>query len=287
MLTQQGAGSIYTSGNDYIKWVRAVMNREPPITEEVSKGITKPRTIESPEDDINDLPPLTSTTLYAAGWDVRYYRGHKIVSHDGMTSGFGSVHFFIPVFEFGAVLFGNSTGEGEMGAGAVTAVLSHELIDEVLNVPDSERPDWNARARNEEKERQDNDTEDKDLEKMLAVDMTQRQPQETPLSAYTGNYHHAGYHSLVVEIRDDKLFVDAEDRSEGFNLTFEHVCDQTKYIAHLKHYLEGGDEKVAAEFVFEKDRVVRMGLRLELQLDEYIWFDREESVVTTDQTVKC
>ena len=82
------------------------MNQQPPITPAVFKGLSKPRSIADPDDGVDDLPPLTSQTLYTAGLEMSYYRGHQIISHDGMTSGYGSVHFFLPHFKFGGVILG-------------------------------------------------------------------------------------------------------------------------------------------------------------------------------------
>ncbi|KAJ8109266.1 hypothetical protein ONZ43_g6180 [Nemania bipapillata] len=68
----EGAGSIITSANDYIKWVKALMNREHPIDDEVYKGLTKMRTLVSPDSD--DLEPMTSPVMYAAGLEPALLR---------------------------------------------------------------------------------------------------------------------------------------------------------------------------------------------------------------------
>lgn len=60
----------------------------------------------------------------------------------------------------------------------------------------------------------------------------------------------------------------------GFTLRFAHVRDQTRYTAYLTDAVEGGDDPLEAEFVFEEGRVMRMGLRLEQALPGLIWFDR-------------
>ena len=95
-----------------------------------------------------------------------------------------------------------------------------------------------------------------------------------PLDAYIGEYWHPGYHTLIVQTRGDKLFIDATDCSMGFTLTFDHICEQTKYVAHLSDILEGGDDSVQAELIFEGDRAVKLGLHLEDALKEMIWFER-------------
>lgn len=83
---------------------------------------------------------------------------------------------------------------------------------------------------------------------------------------------------MKVDINDDALFIDATDRSMAFTLTFEHERDQTQYMAHLSDFWEGGDDLIPAEFVFDGDRVVKMGLDLEPLVGDKIWFERKDSV---------
>ena len=264
----QGAGSIMTSVDDYLKWVKTITNKEAPISDEIYKSLIKPRIFGDPDDD--DLDPLCSWSAYAAGWEPYFYRGSLIISHEGAISGFGTIHFFLPREKFGGVLFGNSNGAQEL-----TTILAHELIDEALNVPGPERPDWDARFVHKRAKYDEHDEEDK-LKKQLRPDFNGTpEPQKIPLSAYTGEYWNAGYHGLLLETKDDRLYVNAVERY--FYLTFEHVCNQTMYIAHLEDYWEGGDDPVLAEFRFKNDKVVKMGLKLELDLDGLIWFDKVDS----------
>jgi hypothetical protein len=79
---------------------------------------------------------------------------------------------------------------------------------------------------------------------------------------------------MTIEIRSDKLFIDARDRSFPATLDFEHLKDGTNFIAHLRDDYEGGDEQLEAMFQFGDDGVIRMGIKLEPELYEYIWFDR-------------
>ena len=268
----QGAGLIYTSANDYIKWVSAVMNQNSPVSPALYTGLTKPRIIENPDDEIDKLPPFESPTLYAAGWEIEYYRGYKIVQHAGSEPASGGNHFFLPQLKFGAVIFGNGDTAWD-----VAGILSREIIDEVLHIPKANRPDWAARQRAQD--RTDDDEESKrnlERRKELCPDGSEYQPQETPLSAYTGHYFHPGYHNMEAVVKDESLFVDATDRSMGFTLSFEYFCNQSKFIAHLSDRLAGGDEELAAEFDIEDGNVVRMGLELEEDLDGLIWFDKVE-----------
>ncbi len=79
---------------------------------------------------------------------------------------------------------------------------------------------------------------------------------------------------MVVEIKDDKLVVDATDRSMGYTIVFEHVCGQTKFIAHAYDYYDGEDRPLKAEFVIEDDQASRVGLKLDEDYEDYIWFER-------------
>ena len=126
------AGSIVTSVNDFVRWVKTLMNHEDPINERLYQGLVRTRTFRNP--DARRLKPFTSPVAYAAGLDVYYYRGYMVVGHDGVISGFGSRFFFLPYFKFGAVIFGNSNR-----AGSVASTLARELIDEIFGVPEAER----------------------------------------------------------------------------------------------------------------------------------------------------
>ncbi|PLB48255.1 putative D-aminopeptidase [Aspergillus steynii IBT 23096] len=266
----QGAGSVMSSASDFVKWVKALMNREGPINERIYQGLIRMRAIRNPA--ARRLKPHTSPALYAAGLEVYFYRGYMVVGHFGVTAGFASRFFFLPDFNFGAVILGNADGAGPVGT-----ILARELIDTVLKVPEIERPrrKTSTNAKNKTPG-QPKDAGKKNQAKSKAK--TQKpgipQPQAMLLSNYIGIYRHPGYHKLTVEVKDEKLFINATDRSFGFTLLFEHLSEGAKYTAHLSDFLEGGDDPVEAEFVIDEGRVVRLGLHLEPALREMIWFDK-------------
>ncbi|KAJ2992221.1 hypothetical protein NUW58_g2179 [Xylaria curta] len=260
----QGAGSIITSVNDYIKWVKALMNREHPIDEEVYKGLIRMRSFSSSTDP-EDRHPLVSPGFYAAGLEVSYYRGHLVIGHDGGVPGFGSQHFFVPGFKLGGVICGNASNASD-----VATILSRELIDEVLGVPVSERTDWD-KVISDQNEKYENDPKEEEKRRILREEA---EPQEMPLSAYTGEYWNPGYHGMTVGIKEDKLFIDASDRSMGSFVALNHVRDQTEYIALLIDFQTGDDYPIDARFMFKGDRATKMGLAFEN--DDFIWFHRVE-----------
>ena len=261
----QGAGSIITSVNDYAKYVRAMMNRNGPFSlEGVYQGLVRQRTFQNP--DAKNLPPLTSPTAYAAGWEVYYYRGYAVVGHDGCIPGSATRHFFLPELHFGGAIFGNDAD----GAYTVISVLVHELIDEVLAVPEAERPDWEKI----ETEEQDEENQAEKLRLEMCQNAEAEQQQTVPLHSYVGKYNNAGYHEMSVGEKDGKLFISAMDRSLPFTMSFDHVCDQTKYIVHAKDYFGSYEYFFKAEFKFEADKVVKMGLDLDDDIKDWVWFDK-------------
>ncbi|CAG8094208.1 unnamed protein product [Penicillium olsonii] len=285
----QGAGSVITSANDLIKWVKALVNQEGPITPQLYRGLLRPRSF--PNHHPARLRPFTSPPVYAAGMEIYYYRGHMIVGHDGVVPGFGGRFAFIPEIKFGAVVLGNSSE-----AGIVAGILIRELIDDALGVPEAERRggvrskkiNTAVPVQTEKKEKRKGkkdrspkpnqvDGKRHDVQKVNA-DQSQpdisAEPQTKPLDQYTGQYWNDGYRGMNVQIRNDRLFIDASDRAMGFHLTFHHISGQTKYIAMLVDAVEGGSDRIEAEFLFRRDQVVGMGLRLERSLKDLIWFGR-------------
>ncbi|KAH6609818.1 beta-lactamase family [Trichoderma cornu-damae] len=276
----QGAGSIITSVNDYVKYVRAMMNKEGPFTEDVYRGLVRARTII--DGDYGELSPFTSPPLYAAGWEVHHYRGYMVVAHDGGIAGSSTVHFFVPHLKFGGAIFGNSDGASRVGE-----VLMRELIDDLLGLPQDQRLDWDKVLRekhtgekleehgsDDDEDARDEAKEAEEARQKLCPGIKEPQPQKMPLSAYTGEYWNPGWRGLSVQAKDGHLFVDCSDRSYVFTLTLRHVCEQTKYIAHMKEVVGGPSVPLRAEFRFDNDVAVKLGVAFEEELEDYIWFDR-------------
>ncbi|KAI9038708.1 alpha-amylase [Aspergillus affinis] len=291
----QGAGSVISSANDFIKWVKALMNREGPINERVYRGLTRTRTIMDPA--MRRLKPHTSPALYAAGLEVYFYRGQLMIGHLGAVAGFAGRFFFLPGLDFGAVILGNAEGTVPIGA-----ILARKLIDTVLKVPEIDHPCLltprnttsgvnTSRPRNTGKNKKATSKAEKEKH-------DKPQPQGFPLQAFVGTYHEPGYHQLTVEIKDERLFIDATDRSFGFTLTFEYKGDGDhaseymgdgdhaweykdrihafSYVAHLSDFLEGGDEPLEAVFICRGDKVLSLGLRLEKAFEQDIYFDKDQ-----------
>ena len=269
----QGAGSIITSVNDYIKYVEAIMNKQGPFTEQVYKGIMKERTIMGLE---TEKPyPLSSPRIYASGWRLHYYRGYQVVAHQGGIPGCSTTHLFMPDIKFGCVIFANAGS-----AGSVISILVHELIDEALKVPQEQRLDWedveNTRSEEEEGGNESATGNHEDPLSLLPSDKADPNPQERPLLTYTGEYRHPGYGSIEVRVKNGQLFVDANDRSLAVEMTFEFLPEETKFVAYLSCPTEGICDRVPAGLRFDDSGCSWLGV----ELDEprvLVWFERVRS----------
>ncbi|KAI5206752.1 beta-lactamase family protein [Aureobasidium subglaciale] len=298
----QGAGSIITSTPDYCLWISSLLSQTGPITSAISTTLTTPKILLPPE-ETNDLPPFSSPSLYCLGFETYFYRGHKVVIHDGCVDGFGSTHFLLPSRQFGAAIFGNGDE-----AFTVTGVIAKQLIDAALQVLKADRPDWLEWYRLKTKEDEDEydiEKEAKELRENL-FDENRSSVEPIALERYVGRYRNPGYGLFILELGDEGLFVDLNDRGFPSSIILEHVqtwreegdvqaltiedkeieITKSAFIAHLTP--SRGAYKEVLETQFEISRVggdrkgeFKMGIRLENDLveGELIWFTREKSRV--------
>lgn len=82
----QGAGCIYSTAGSYAKWIRSLMHRSAPLSADAHDALVTPRTI-IPVTAAEEIP-FSSTPLYAFEFIVEYYRGCKVIGHDGAVPGF-------------------------------------------------------------------------------------------------------------------------------------------------------------------------------------------------------
>ncbi|OAA35903.1 beta-lactamase family protein [Metarhizium rileyi] len=285
----QGAGSVVSTVDDYLKYIQAMMNKEGPFTEAIYNGIIKPRIIISPAESPK---PFSSPPLYATGWEVHHYRGHMILVHDGCISGSSTSHFFAPGLQLGGAIFGNSDN-----AFIVAETLMLELIDQVIGLPQDQRINWSKEAcensshkKNEDRGKDSEaDSEADNIEEerqKLCPGIQASEPQDTPLDAYTGEYWNPGWGCLHVQVKSGHLFIDCSDRSYVFTLTFHHVSEQRKYIVLYREVSQGPNLPLRAEFVFDQKVAVKLGIAFDEDLDEYVWFEKAQSETLADLAIR-
>lgn len=252
----QGAGCQYSSVSDYAKWVRALIQRSAPLSEESHKEMVTGR-IPVPYDG-NDALPLYGHTLYALGLNVESYRGHTVVGHDGTFYGFRSSMRYLPNHNWGVVLFGNS-----YDSYYVNQILFHQLMDDVLKTPKEEATDWPAYWR----KCYDDDEKEEEQDPGLSPPES---PESLPVTIerLAGEYYNAGYRTLRLEMKEGQLESDCTDRCMPFHLTFEHLTAK-KFVAVHQDVLFRNKRKMNAEFDISEDGTIHsLGIPLCIEMED-------------------
>lgn len=265
----QGSGSIQTSAKDFAKFIQSMISRSGPITDAIYEAVTRPRIMRNPKANLAEFGPESSETAYALGWDVKYYRQHQMISHDGMITGYGSRMFMMPGKGIGAMIIGNSDA-----AFHLSSIIQNEMINVILDVPEIQQLDIAskrlARFTAQTARRQQN------IKRNVIRRLQARNSHTTPIVVYCGTYHNEAYHSLKVEERNGELLIDASDRSMPFTMSLEHLSGDTKFRGYLTE-LDGREDIVPVTFRFDSEgKVTAIGIAFEEELgDHYLfWFTR-------------
>lgn len=260
----QGAGCIFSSAGDYAKWIRALLKHSPPLSEAAHQDLIAPRSIYALEEDYQI--PFSSRALYSLGLMQETYRGRTLISHGGSVPGFKAMVAYMPEFDWGVVIFGNSDD-----ASYLNQFLLWTLIDELLGVAKEERVDWSALFH-----KWSDQDEAEDLEETSELTRPDNpEPLGVRLEELVGTYYNAGYKDLVLEMRDGKLVADCTDRCFPFILTFEHLSGP-RFATHTQGIWDGSKRKLRGEIRVEGGKGTAVGI-LELDDDDQkrlVWFDR-------------
>jgi len=104
-----------------------------PLSKAAHAALREPKTIEGGFGAVFDAP-----SMYASGWTVALYKGHKVFTHNGMMEAYGAAVVFFPDEDYGVVAMGNTAVE----ANVVAEILLWGLIDDRLEVPEEKRFAW-------------------------------------------------------------------------------------------------------------------------------------------------
>ncbi|KAJ0110014.1 hypothetical protein J7T55_014816 [Diaporthe amygdali] len=192
-----GAGSVISNVDDYTKWIRSLLREDGPVPKSGHAAIKTPRMIVK---HLSALPsaegPYDAPEMYALGWELMSYKGHRFWTHAGGMHAYGAEVFFFPDLDFGVVALGNTA----MSSNYVELLLVWELVDEKLGIPQSERFNWTAAFKGQE------NRTDMKLEHAIDKYYPDRPEHSIPLSlpieGYTGTYYHPGYLNFTVELAD-------------------------------------------------------------------------------------
>jgi len=195
------AGGIYSSAEDMAKWLRVQLSGgkladgSRLFSDATARQLTA---IVTPIPIGADPPPAMAALKmnfhgYALGFDVRDYRGHKVVTHTGGLPGFLSRVAMIPDLGVGVAVLTNQE------SGAAFDSIAFHVLDHYLGAP---AVDWigayktvtaNADAANAEAERRAATSRD-----------TASKPSLAP-AKYAGTYRDAWYGDITIGEENGRL----------------------------------------------------------------------------------
>lgn len=190
------AGSIVSCIDDMSTWVQMHLNKGKHKGEQfVSTGqISQMHRPHMVIDEGSEYEELLASS-YALGWFVVPYRGHTLIHHGGNIDGFSTLVSFLPKENLGVVVLTN------LDANPLGSILSYNVYDRFLGL---EEIPWSKRNK------EVFDTVEAAGEKGRQKAASDRVPHTRPshaLEAYTGEYEHPGYGTLVIEQEGEQLQV--------------------------------------------------------------------------------
>lgn len=192
------AGSINACPRDMLKWVDMHLNKGMSgdtrvLSEESIAEIHKPNMILKAPLDL----PMEETDFccYGLGWMVEMFRGHKLLQHGGNVDGFSGFTSFMPDLNLGVVAYTNMNGS------FLHYALAREVYDHYLGV---ESGNWVQRYYDFSKERYAE--LDQVIEHFTGKKIEGTVPSHE-LAAYAGTYHKDGYVDIIIEAKDDALYM--------------------------------------------------------------------------------
>src|ERR1700684_3815890 len=197
------AGGLAVSANDMARWLMVQLdggalpdNGGGRVTEAAHDQMWKPVVLQPVGPRVGVMGPTQPMfNTYALGWDVRDYRGAKIVWHGGAVFGFLTAVVLIPEKHVGFSIEINSE-DGEVIIG-----LMYELLDHYLDAPPN---DWPAKFIAFKK--------DKVSGALKALKTATAKPAKVGPSLsvehYAGTYHDAWYGDIVVSVAIKRLAID-------------------------------------------------------------------------------
>lgn len=194
------AGAINSSVEDLTRWMQMQLAGG----DYKGKSLISPTTLQelyAPQVIVPGVPESKETMLqaYGIGWLTLSYRGHYLVSHDGVSDGFTSVLGLLPNENIGIVVLCNKNMT------ALPRYLSFTALDRILGL---NQLDWLGEGANSIRKNKESMKENKIKENL------QRKKDTLPSHAieeYVGVYEHPGYGKINIELVDGKLEIHHND----------------------------------------------------------------------------
>jgi CubicO group peptidase (beta-lactamase class C family) len=199
------AGAIITCVADLAKWMNLQLNGGMAGTKRLfsaaqSREMWAAQTILPIEELSKDVPAAFAATqpnfhAYGLGWDLRDYRGKRLVGHTGSLSGYVSRTELIPELRLGIVVLTNQE------VTAAHSAIVNTVIDHYLGGPDA---DWVSAYAARVKKQQ---SEGEEAVKKAAGKRNPNTKPALPLTSYAGRYRDAWYGDMRIEEHAGKLSI--------------------------------------------------------------------------------
>lgn len=221
------AGSINSTAEDMARWVKLHLGRGSYDGREViSEGTLS--LLHTPQVVISGAAGSSKEllfNLYAMGWFVQSYRGHRLVHHGGNIDGFTALVSMMPDDSTGVVILTNQDGSALPMAAMLT------IYDRLLGF---EKVDWSGKMKGrvtgaEEMVKQNENR--KDVDRIPGTVPSHR------LEAYAGEYESPAYGVIRVSVERDRLKVAFNDMSsplEHFHYDVFRAAEMPEPFAGLK-----------------------------------------------------
>lgn len=204
---------LYTTSSDLIRWIQFQLDRG---------GVGSRQLISETSLSWIHRPHMTAMPLSAAvggglatyglGWVQSLIHGHLLLSHGGSFNGYRTFMGMVPDLQIGVVVLCNlNVTHGMLAAGFA-------ILDRLMGVDrlHARIDHFQALAQ------RFTDAEIQDQQEFLAGQDRSRPPQHS-LDRYTGLFHHPGYGTFILELRDGSLWQTYEGRS----FPVEPYCGET------------------------------------------------------------
>jgi CubicO group peptidase (beta-lactamase class C family) len=211
------AGALVSSAADLAKWLTLQLNGgelaggKRVFSAAQAREMWSPVTILPIEDSVGEARP--NFQAYGLGWNLRDYRGKKLVGHTGMLSGFVSRTTMLPDLKLGIVVLTN--GESTSAHSAIANTILDHYLDE------GSKADWIAvyQARESKAEAEAKAA----VGKSAGTRKTGTNP-SLPLASYAGRYRDAWYGDVRIEEHQGKLAI-----------RFTHTPDLAGELEHWQY----------------------------------------------------
>jgi CubicO group peptidase (beta-lactamase class C family) len=216
------AGAIITCVEDLAKWMNLQLGGGMAGTKRLfsaaqSSEMWAAQTILPIGEPAKDAPAAMVATrpnfrAYGLGWDLRDYRGKRLVGHTGALSGYVSQTALIPELKLGVVILTNQE------VTAAHSAIANTVIDHYLGVPDANWVDAYAAVLRKQQ------TQGAEAVKKAAGQRNANSKPALPLSKYAGRYRDAWYGDMRIEEHAGKL-----------SISFTHTPDLSGDLEHWQY----------------------------------------------------